>query len=68
MPYLVAENFIGVSAPAGLPEPVAKRLHAAIQGSLDDPNFFKRMNDLGFAIRKMSTADFQAFVKEQVTG
>ena len=68
MPYLVAENFIGVSAPAGLPEPVVKRLHAAIQESLDDPNFVKRMNDLGYAIRKMSTAEFQTFVQEQVTG
>jgi tripartite-type tricarboxylate transporter receptor subunit TctC len=68
MPYLVAENFIGVSGPASLPEPVVKRLHAAIQESLDDPNFVKRMNDLGFAIRKMSTAEFQAFVQEQVTG
>lgn len=68
MPYLVAENFIGVSGPAGLPAPVVTRLHAAIQASLDDPNFVKRMNDLGFAIRKMSTADFQKFVQDQVTG
>lgn len=68
MPYLVAENFIGISAPAGMPDPVVKRLHAAIQESLDDPNFVKRMNELGFAIRKMSTADFQKFVQEQVTG
>jgi hypothetical protein len=68
MPYLVAENFIGISGPAGLPAPVVTRLHAAIQASLDDPNFVKRMNDLGFAIRKMSTAEFQAFVHEQVTG
>jgi tripartite-type tricarboxylate transporter receptor subunit TctC len=68
MPYLVAENFIGISAPAGLPDPVVKRLHAAIQESLDDPNFVKRLNELGFAIQKMSTADFQRFVQEQVTG
>jgi tripartite-type tricarboxylate transporter receptor subunit TctC len=68
MPYLIAENFIGISGPAGLPAPVVKRLHAAIQESLDDPNFVKRLNELGFAIRKMSTADFQKFVQEQVTG
>ncbi|HSD54598.1 MAG TPA: tripartite tricarboxylate transporter substrate binding protein [Burkholderiales bacterium] len=68
MPYLVAENFIGISGPAGLPDPVVKRLHAAIQESLDDPNFVKRLNDLGFAIRKMSTADFQVFVQSQITG
>ncbi len=68
MAFLVAENFIGVSGPAGLPGPIVKRLHAAIQESLDDPNFVKRLNDLGFAIQKMSTADFQAFVQNQITG
>jgi tripartite-type tricarboxylate transporter receptor subunit TctC len=68
MPYLVAENFIGISGPAGLPDPIVKRLHDAIQASLDDPNFVKRMNDLGYAIHKRSTADFQKFVQEQVTG
>jgi tripartite-type tricarboxylate transporter receptor subunit TctC len=68
MPYLVAENFIGISGPAGVPDPVVQRLHAAIQESLDDPNFVKRMNELGFAIQKRSTAEFQKFVQEQVTG
>lgn len=68
MPYLVADNFIGISAPAGLPEPIVKRLHGAIQESLDDPNFVKRLNELGFAIQRMSTADFQKFVQDQVTG
>ena len=68
MPYLVAENFIGISGPAGLPDPVVKRLHGAIQESLDDANFAKRLGELGFAIRKMSTADFQTFVADQVTG
>jgi tripartite-type tricarboxylate transporter receptor subunit TctC len=68
MPYLVAENFIGISAPAGLPDPIVKRLHGAIQEALDDPNFVKRLSELGFAIQKRSTADFQRFVQEQVTG
>ena len=68
MAFLVAENFIGVSGPAGLPDPIVKRLYAAIQESLDDPNFVKRLNDLGFAIQKVSTADFQAFVQNQITG
>ena len=39
MPYLVAENFIGVSAPANLPPAVLTKLHAAIQTSLDDPSW-----------------------------
>jgi tripartite-type tricarboxylate transporter receptor subunit TctC len=67
-PYLLAENFIGVSAPASLPEPVAKKLHAAIQSALDDLAFVTRMNDLGLTVRKMSQPEFAAFVKTQVEG
>lgn len=68
MAFLVAENFVGISGPAGLPEPIVKRLHAAIQESLDDPTFVKRLNELGFAVQKMSQADFQSFVQNQITG
>jgi len=66
--YLVAENFIGVSAPAKLPEAVTKKLHAAIQSSLDDAAFAKRLAELGLTIRKMSQPDFTNFVAEQVKG
>ena len=68
MPFLLAENFIGVSAPAGLPEAVTKRLHAAVQESLDDVNFAKRLAELGLTVRKMPQAEFAAFVQKQITG
>jgi len=68
LPYLVAENFIGVSAPANLPAPVLAKLHAAIQTSLDDPQLVARLNDLGLTVRKMSQAEFAAFVQQQVEG
>jgi tripartite-type tricarboxylate transporter receptor subunit TctC len=68
MPYLLAENFIGVSAPANLPAPVLARLHAAIQTSLDDPQLIARLNDLGLTVRKMSQAEFAEFVQKQVQG
>ncbi len=67
-PALVSENFIGVSAPAGLPEAVGKKLHGAIQASLDDPTFVTRMNELGLTVRKMSQPEFAKFVTEQVQG
>jgi tripartite-type tricarboxylate transporter receptor subunit TctC len=67
-PYLLAENFIGVSAPASLPEPVQKKLHAAIQSALDDPAFVNRMGELGLTVRKMSQAEFADFVQKQVEG
>ena len=68
MPFLVAENFIGVSAPAGLPEAIAKRLHGAIQDSLDDAVFVKRLGELGLTVRKMTQAEFAAFVQNQIRG
>ena len=68
MPYLVAENFIGVSAPAQLPPAVLTKLHAAIQTSLDDPALVSRLNDLGLTVRKMSQAEFTDFVQKQVEG
>jgi tripartite-type tricarboxylate transporter receptor subunit TctC len=68
MPYLLAENFIGVSAPASLPEAVQKKLHAAIQTALDDPAFGARMKELGLTVRKMPQAEFATFVEQQVKG
>ena len=67
-PYLVAENFIGVSAPAGLPDAIRTKLHAAIQVSLDDQALVARLGELGLTIRKMSQPDFARFVEEQVEG
>ena len=58
MPFLVSENFIGVSAPANLPPAVIAKLHAAIQASLDDPTFMARMHDLGLTVQKMSQPEF----------
>lgn len=68
MQSLLAENFIGVSAPAKLPPAVLKKLHAAIQTSLDDPTFVGRLRDLGLTVRKMSQAEFGTFVETQVKG
>ncbi len=68
MNNLIAENFIGVSAPARLPDAIATKLHAAIQESLDDPNLAKRLADLGLSIRKMPRAEFSKFVENQITG
>lgn len=65
-PYMVSENFIGVSAPAGLPDAVAKKLHSAVQASMEDTAFATRLGELGLTVRKMSQADFSSFVVEQV--
>lgn len=68
MNSLIAENFIGVSAPARVSDAIATKLHAAVQESLDDPNFVKRLSDLGLTVRKMPRAEFSKFVENQITG
>jgi len=63
---LVAENFLGVSGPAGLPRSVVERLHAAMKKSLANPTVQQRLADLGVQGRDMTPEQFTAFVAEQV--
>ena len=66
-PKLVAENFLGISAPTGVPPVVADRLHAVMAEILADPTIIKRLEDLGIYGRKMSIPEFNGFVQKQVT-
>lgn len=63
---LVAENFLGVSGPAGLPREVVARLHGATKKSLADSNVAQRLADLGVQGRDLSPEEFTAFVGNQV--
>ena len=63
---LVAENFLGISGPAGLPRNVVERLHAANRKALADPKIAQRLAELGVQGRDMSPAQFTAFVAAQV--
>ena len=63
---LVAENFLGVSGPAGLPRPIVERLHAAMKKSLANPAVQQRLADLGVQGREMKPEEFTAFVANQV--
>jgi tripartite-type tricarboxylate transporter receptor subunit TctC len=66
MTKLVAENFLGLSAPAGVPAPVAGRMHAAMVEVLKSGTVQKRLAELGVQSRPMSSAEFNAFVAAQV--
>ena len=63
---LVAENFLGVSGPAGLPAPVVERLHGAMKRALANPTVVQRLADLGVQTRDMTPQEFTAFVASQV--
>jgi len=63
---LVAENFLGVSGPAGLPRPVVERLHGAMKKSLANPTVAQRLAELGVQGSDMTPEQFTAFVANQV--
>ena len=63
---LVAENFLGISGPPGLPRPIVDRLHGAMKKSLANPMVMQRLADLGVQGRDMTPEEFTAFVANQV--
>lgn len=66
LPQLVAENYFGVSGPAGLPKEVTDKLNKALADIVADQAIVKRFEELGITAVKMSSADFTAFVAKQV--
>jgi tripartite-type tricarboxylate transporter receptor subunit TctC len=65
-PDLVADNYFGVSGPAGLPKEVVDKLHKALGDIVADPAIVKRFEELGVTVQKMSPAEFAALVDKQV--
>ena len=65
-PQLVAENYFGVSAPAGLPKDINDKLAKALADIVSDPAIVKRFEELGITPVKMTSAEFGAFVAKQV--
>lgn len=66
MASLVAENFFGISGPAGLPASVVETLHRQVGATLKEPRVLKTLEEGGIATRPMTTAEFKAFVARQV--
>ena len=66
LPQLVAENYFGVSSPAGLPKEVTDKLSKAVADIVSDPAIVKRFEELGITAVKMGGADFTQFVTKQV--
>jgi tripartite-type tricarboxylate transporter receptor subunit TctC len=66
LPQLVAENYFGVSGPAGLPPEVVDKLGRALAGIVADPAIGKRFGELGITPTTLGPAEFTAFVARQV--
>ncbi|HEX2013197.1 MAG TPA: tripartite tricarboxylate transporter substrate binding protein [Roseateles sp.] len=65
-PDLVADNYFGVSGPAGLPREVRDRLAAALAEIVAQPAIAKRFEELGITPVKMSPDQFAGFVEKQI--
>ncbi len=66
LPQLLAENYFGVSGPAGLPKEVTDKLAKALADIVADPAVVKRFEELGVTTMKMSGPEFAAFVAKQI--
>jgi tripartite-type tricarboxylate transporter receptor subunit TctC len=64
-PTLIAENYFGVSGPAGLPKEVSDRLAQALAQIVADPAIVKRFEELGITAVKMSATEFAELVSKQ---
>ena len=65
-PRLAAENWIALSAPAGLPASIGATMHKYVAEVLALPDVAKRFDELSIERRAMSSADFQKFVRTEV--
>ncbi|MET0723108.1 MAG: tripartite tricarboxylate transporter substrate binding protein [Tardiphaga sp.] len=65
LPGYIMSVWIGVVAPAGMPEPMLDRIHALTQDMLKDPAAQKAMAGAGLDVTAMSRPEFAAFVKAE---
>lgn len=66
LPGLLAENFLGLSGPAGMPAAVVTRLHAEVAWALTQPVLLERLAQNGITPGVKSQAEFTAFLQNQV--
>jgi len=65
LPGFLMSVWIAVVAPAGLPQPVAARIHAMVEGMQKDETAKKAMEGAGLDVTPMSQPEFAGFVKAE---
>jgi tripartite-type tricarboxylate transporter receptor subunit TctC len=66
LPGLLAQNWLGLSAPAHLPAPITERLHAELTAAMRQPGIRDRLATVGIVPGEMSQVAFTRFVGEQI--
>jgi tripartite-type tricarboxylate transporter receptor subunit TctC len=59
-------TWFGFSAPAGLPDAIADRLHEVLRAALTEPMIARRLEELGARATPFTRQQFAAFVAEDV--
>jgi tripartite-type tricarboxylate transporter receptor subunit TctC len=66
VPTYEAVNWWGIVAPAGTPQPIIDRLHAALTASQDSPEVEKQFASEGATVVKKSPKEFGAFMVSEM--
>jgi tripartite-type tricarboxylate transporter receptor subunit TctC len=66
VPGYVASDWWGIIAPAGTPQPIVDKLHAAIEDVLNSADTQKYMNEQGATPVHMSSAEFGKYIQSEI--
>jgi tripartite-type tricarboxylate transporter receptor subunit TctC len=66
-PEMTAPTWFGLSGPAGLPAPIADRLHAEAMAALRHPEVVQRLTELVATPDALTRADYAGLVAREVT-
>jgi tripartite-type tricarboxylate transporter receptor subunit TctC len=58
-------SWSGISAPKGLPQPIADKLEAAITQAMQSPAIKQRMESQGFVVPTQGSKPYAAFIKSE---
>ena len=65
-PEVIAENWVGLSAPARLPEPIARRLALETEKVIAQPDVQAKLNERGMIPAYRGPTDFTSFVRADI--
>jgi tripartite-type tricarboxylate transporter receptor subunit TctC len=66
VPGYVSDNWWGIMAPAGTPQPIVDKVYAAAQEALKAPELQEAFAREGAASMTMSTAEFQKYIEGEI--
>jgi len=66
-PGVVGDNWNGILAPAGTPEPVIAKFNAALVAALSDPALRARLHEAGITPSPSSPGEFGDYLREEIS-